>query len=150
MARKACFPAARAVKHASGDPVRFFSGDARRGGRRGARSRIWNRLLVGGQASRSHGRGWPASTVSGRVVAGHHFLFPGPVFFLQNAHVERMKSPNGQRLGNFCPSTISSITLDCLATISSATYPSFSSLAFLQPLLELPPSEQWEHGRERR
>src|ERR1700687_4736986 len=101
MARKACFPAARAGKHASGDPVRFFSGDARRGGRRGARSRIWNRLLVGGQASRSHGRGWPASAVSGRVVAGHHFLFPGPVFFLQNADVKRMKSPNGKRSGKY-------------------------------------------------
>src|ERR1700694_3648309 len=130
MARKVCFPAARAGKHASGDPVRFFSGDARRGGRRGARSRIWNRLLVGGQASRSPGRGWPASTVSGRVVAGHHFLFPGPVFFLQNAHVERMNSPNGQRLRNFWPSTISSIALDCLAIDSFGYLPFFFFACF--------------------
>src|SRR5258708_21512394 len=97
MAGENCVPAARAGKHASGDPVRVSGGDARRGGRRRSRSGIWDRLLVGGQASGSHGRGWPASAVSGGLVAGHHFLFPPPVFFLQNAYVKIMKSPSEQK-----------------------------------------------------
>src|SRR6266404_3161819 len=103
MARKDCLPAARAGEHASGNPVCFSGGHARRGGRRGARSGIRNRLLVGGQTSGSHGRSWPASPVSGRVVAGHHFLFPWHVFFLQNADVGIMKLPNERRLWECLP-----------------------------------------------
>src|SRR5258708_3244931 len=103
MARKDRLPAARAGKHASGNPLRVSGGHARRGGGRGARSGIRNRLLVGGQTSGSHGRCWPASAVSGRVVAGHHFLFPRHVFFLQNADVELMNPPTSQRLGKCLP-----------------------------------------------
>src|SRR6266403_6288180 len=148
MARKDCLPSARAGKHASGDPIRFFGGDARRGRWRGARSWIRKRLLVGGQTSGSHGREWPASAVSSRVVTRHHFLFPRSVLFLQNADVE-MKSPNGQRLGTICTPTTSSITSDRFESISFATYPSFSLPAFLQLLLELPPNAQWARGTEK-
>src|SRR5438309_4233120 len=96
MARKDCLPATGAGEHASSDPLRIFSGNAWGGGRGGSGDRIRNRLLVSGQALGSHGRGWPASAVSGRLVAGHHFLFSWHVFLLQNDLIEIRKSLNGQ------------------------------------------------------
>src|SRR6267378_1909484 len=96
MARKDCLSASRARQHASGDSVRVSGGNARRGGRRGSRSGIRNRLLVGGQTFGSHGRSWAASAVSGGLVTRHYFLFPGHVFLLQNAHVEKLKSPGSK------------------------------------------------------
>src|SRR2546422_1010988 len=112
MARKDCLPTTGAGEHAASDPLRFFGGNAWGRGRSGSRSRIRNRLLVGGQAPRSHGRGWPVSAVSGRLVAGHHFLFSWSVFLLQNAHVKIRKSPNGKNSENVCPPVTSSIALD--------------------------------------
>src|ERR1700674_4938030 len=98
MAREGCLSAACPVKHSSGDTVRVSGGNPRRGGGRGSRSGIRNCLLVGGQASGSHGRGWPTSAVSGSLVTRHHFLFPGHVFFLQDANVDTMKLSNEQGL----------------------------------------------------
>src|SRR6266851_3970316 len=89
MARKDCLPAARSGQYAAGDTVRVSGGDARGGGRSGSRSGIRNRVLVGGQTSGSHGRGWPASAVSGRLVTGHYFLFPRYVFLPQDADVKK-------------------------------------------------------------
>src|SRR5437660_12378162 len=110
MARKDRLPATRPCKHAPGNPVCLSSGDAWCGGRCGHTNRIWNRLLVGGQTSGSHGRSWPASAVSSRLVTGHYFLFPGAVLFLQNAHVE-IKSPTNKTPGNGCPYRTSSNAL---------------------------------------
>src|SRR6266403_838206 len=126
MARKDCLPSARAGKHASGDPIRFFGGDARSGRWRGARSWIRNRLLVGGQTSGSHGRDWPASAVSSRVGTRHHFLFPRSVLFLKNADVE-MKLPNGQRLGEY----LARRRLQVLLQIGSNRFLSLLTLLFL-------------------
>src|SRR5229473_916857 len=89
MARKDRLPVDGASEHTPGDPVRISGGDARRGGRSGAGNGIRNRVFVSGKTSGSHGRSWPASAVSGRMVTRHNFLFPGLVLLLQDAHVEK-------------------------------------------------------------
>src|SRR5438034_6119832 len=76
MARKGSLPVDGAREHAAGDPIRISGRDARRGGRGGAGDGIGGCLLVGGKTPGSHGRRGAASSVPGRVVAGHHFLFP--------------------------------------------------------------------------
>src|SRR5882757_3301035 len=106
MARKDCLPAARACEHASGDSLRVSSGHAWRSGGGGSRGGFRNRLLVSGQTSRGHGRRGTIAAISGRMVAGHHFLFPGNVFLLQNAHVgKKTKAPAIKKSDDVCAST---------------------------------------------
>src|SRR2546427_18613 len=103
MARKDRLPAARAGKHASGDPLRVSGGHAGRVGRRGPGSGIRNGLWVGVQFSEGKGGFWPSSPFSGGLVPELIFFFPWHLFFLKIADEEKIKLPNEPRLWECLP-----------------------------------------------
>jgi hypothetical protein len=82
------------------------------------------------------------------VVTGHYFLFSGLVLFLQNADVR--EAAEQAEIANCLRAMTFNYYFKFVLTAFLTTSPSFSSLPFLQPLLELPPTAQWERGTVRR
>src|SRR5882672_7352567 len=142
MAQENCLPADGSRQHATGDSVRIPGRHTWRPGRRRSRSRHRSHLLGYGRASRSHGQRGPVATFAFRMVPGHHLLFSGDVFLLQDADVKKGAARRAAIVRMSAPPTASSITLDLRRSRFSATFSYFSLLPLLQPLLELRLSEQ--------
>src|SRR5437899_8729885 len=113
MAQENCLSAHGARQHALGDSLRLLRRNARC--TRGSSPGRWHRRCVLGHgcAPRSHGERWPVAATAFRMVAGHHFLFPVLVFFLQDADVKNA-AIGAQKKRNLCAPTTSSITLDSI------------------------------------
>src|SRR5260370_42143388 len=126
MAQENCLSAHGARQAAAGDSFRLLRRNARCtwGSSPGCRHR---RCVLGhGRAPRSHGQRGPVAAAAFRMVAGHHFLFSGLVFFLQDADVRKNEAIALQKWKNVCAPTTSSITSDCFKANLFAIFPSFS------------------------
>ena len=106
---EAGFSADGAGEHAAGDSVRISGRDARSAGRRGTGSGDRNCLLGRWRALlRGHGRrGTVAATPCG-MVAGHCFLFSGPVFLSSRCRRKKHRRTRRLDLRNVCAPTTSS------------------------------------------
>src|SRR5260370_42264071 len=112
MAQENCLSAHGARQHAPGDSLRLLCGNPWRAGWGGPGRWHWRAVLGHGRALRSHGQRGPVAAAAFRMVAGHHFLFPWLVFFLQDADVKKTKPSTPRKEQNVCAPTASSITLD--------------------------------------
>src|SRR6266852_829498 len=116
MAQENCVSAHGARQHAPGDSLRLLCGNPWCAGW-GSPGRWHRRCVLGhGRAPRSHGQCGAAAAATFRMVARHHFLFSGLVFFLQDAHVKKTKPSTPRKEQNVCAPTASSITLDSFGT----------------------------------
>src|SRR5260370_42421889 len=137
MAQENCLSAHGARQHPPGDSLRLLRRNPRRAGWGSPGRRHRGCVLGRGCAPRSHGQRGKVAATAFRMVAGHHFLFSGLVFFLQDADVRKNEALALQKWKNVCAPTTSSITLDQFEPNFSATFSSFSWILLLQPLLEL-------------
>src|SRR5258707_7197487 len=103
MAQENCLSADGSRQHATGDSVRIPGGPTWRPGRRRSRRGDRGHLLGYGRASRSHGQRGSVATFASRMVPGHHLLFSGDVFLLQDADVKKRSRQTSSNRKDVCP-----------------------------------------------
>src|SRR6266403_458079 len=96
MAEEDCLSADGAGEHAAGDTICLSGGYTRSTWRRGIGRGDRDYVLGDGGSPGSDGWSGTATAAPCGMVPGHYLLFPGIVFFLQDADVK--KSPDAQSL----------------------------------------------------